>query len=304
MRSIKQWLSMRRAERRLARGVPRPEAGIRNAAALVAACQAGLLIMWAAALWAAATGRIGWATALPGLVVPPLAVWLLESLFIRLLRSERERREERERIEAERAETESAFRDIRAQRHDFLAHVSALHHMLEENRAAEARDYLARLMDDYERINLSIKGEKAHIAALLIRARQRADAAGIRLSLDLTRPLSDLPLPPTEQSKLVSNILNNALEAAETSGADKPWVKLASLAGGGLYVLEAANSTAPLPPDIADRLFRTYGLSTKGDRRGIGTYIIASIVEANRGLVEYSAVGDRFHLKIKLPIMA
>mgnify|MGYP001501981096 CR=1 FL=1 len=290
-------MRMRRMERRLA-----PEH--RRTAAMVAACHAGLALLWAASLWAAAAGRIGWAPAWPGLVVPPLAALLLETLFVRFLRSERERREEQERIGKERAETEAAFRDIRAQRHDFLAHAGALHHMLEENRMAEAREYLGRLLDDYGRINLSIRGEKAHIAALLIRTRQRAEAAGIRFALDLGRPLSDLPLPPTEQSKLVSNILNNALEAAEASGLAEPWVKVASLAGGGLYVLEASNSTAPLPPGIADRLFRSYGLSTKGDRRGIGTYIIASIVETNGGVLEYSAVGDRFQLKIKLPIIA
>jgi len=297
LRLIGQWVRKRRMERRLAA----PEH--RRAAAAVAACQTGLAALGAGLVWAAAAGRIGFALAAFGLLVVAANIAVLEIGFIRFLASGRERREERERIAAEREETEAAFREIRAQRHDFLAHAGALQHMLEEGRTAEARDYLDRLLDDYDRVNTGIRGEKAHIAALLLRARQRADAAGIRLTLELGRPLSDLPLSPTDQGKLVSNILANALEAAETSGAAEPWVKVTTLSGGGLYVLEASNSSAPLPSHIADRLFSTWGLSTKGGHRGIGTYIIASLVQAHRGLLEYSAFGDRFHLKIKLPVI-
>lgn len=296
VRLIRQWVQMRRMERRLGHGM-------RRAARAAAAGQAGLAALGAMAAWAWAAGRIGAWPALFGLLIAAANIALLEIGLLRLLQSERARKDEGERLERERRETEDAFREIRAQRHDFLAHAAAVHHMLEEGDAAEARRYLGRLLDDYERINAAIRGEKAHLAALLIRAMQRAEAAGIRFTLDLVRPLSDLPLSATDQSKLVSNILNNALDAAEASGAAEPWVAVRSLAGGGLYVLEADNSSAPLPADIADRLFSTYGLSTKGDKRGVGTYIIASLVRAHRGYLEYAALGDRFHLKIKLPVI-
>lgn len=300
MGKIRQWLADRRILRRL-------NPGSRRVILIVAAMQAGLAALAAGLFWYASTGRMdgGFAGLFAGFacILLPAAILLLETGMLRLLRSEWLRREEAARADREREQMEEAFRRIRAQRHDFLAHAGALQYMAEEGKWEEARSYLGELLDDYGRVNSGIRGEKAHTAALLLRAMRRAEAAGIRLTLDLSRPLSDLPLSPADQGKLVSNVLDNALDAAETCPDGERWVKVTSLVGGGLYVLEAENSTAPLPAELTDRLFRAYGMSTKGDHRGVGTYIIAAVTRSHRGLLDYSAVGNRFRLKLKFPVI-
>lgn len=281
---LRKWRENRKIERKL-----NPE--LKRLAALTRVSQAALLALGIYSGW------VGVAVSVAGAAV-------LEVLWGQLLRTSRLHREEGMLLDRERAETESVFRDIRAQRHDFLAHAGALQYMLEEERTGEAKAYLGKLLGEYDRVNEGLRGEKAHLSALLLRARQRADAAGIRMNLDLVRPLSELPLSATDQSKLVANVLSNALEAAEASCAKEPFVKLTSLIGGGLYVLEADNSTVPLEQGLADRLFRAYGTSTKGGtHRGVGTFIIASIVESGNGHLEFSAIRDRFSLKVKLPVI-
>lgn len=296
VRLINEWWADRRMVRRL-------HPGLQRTAIAVAAVQAGLAVVAIGLWWPVSAGRVSGAFAGLAWIVLLVAIVILEFGFSRLVRSEWQLQEETARSEREREQTEEAFRLIRAQRHDFLAHAGALQFMAKEGKWEEAAAYLGDLLEDYGRVNTAIQGEKAHVAALLLRAMQRAEATGIRLTLDLSRPLSELPLPPQEQSKLVSNVLNNALEAAEACEPGERWVKMTSLVGGGLYVLEADNSTVPLPADMTDRLFRTYGLSTKGGHRGVGTYIIASITRKYRGLLEYSATGGRFRLKLKFPVI-
>jgi len=232
------------------------------------------------------------------------AIVIIEVLTVELVRVSHNLHEERVAKDLEREETESVFRDIRAQRHDFLAHAGAIHYMLEEGQASEASAYLNHLLNEYDRVNSGLRGEKAHTAALLLHTAQQCKSANVRLILDLVVPLSELPMSAVDQSKLVSNILSNAFEAAEASGIVDAHVKMTSLVGGGLYVLEIDNSTPPLLASQADRLFQRFGTSTKnGSHRGIGTYIISSLVESYNGHLEFSTVKNRFSLKIKLPIV-
>lgn len=243
---------------------------------------------------------LGWAWLTAAIVI----AGVLEAVLVRLLRVSVQLGESEQLLARDREETEAVFHDIRTQRHDFLAHAGAIHYMLEQDRLTEARDYLSRLIGEYDRMNTGMRGEKAHMAAIVLKSMKQAEAAGVRMTLDLAAALSQLPLTSTNQSKLVANILNNALEAAETSGVAQPYVKMTSFISGGLYVLETENSTAPLPDDLIEGLYRSYGKSTKGTgHRGIGTYIIASLVEEAKGHLEFSAVKDRFLLKMKLPVI-
>jgi LytT family two-component system sensor histidine kinase NatK len=196
------------------------------------------------------------------------------------------------------------FRVVRSERHDFLKHVSAVHFMLENEQYHDAKGYLDELIDGYKITNLSIKGERGIVAGVLHQAYQRAQAAGISIIYDLDLPLSTLPLADKHVVMLIGNLLSNSLEACEE------WQKLRHEQGeiilqfykrSGLYLLTCKNSSPPIPADVLDELFSSYGNTTKDGHEGLGTKIIQEIIREYQGYLDFTYKDEEFSVKIKIP---
>jgi LytT family two-component system sensor histidine kinase NatK len=204
--------------------------------------------------------------------------------------------------ERERAHTDILFREVRAERHDFLLHVGALQQLLADERWSEAKQYADQLVGTLQSTNEHIRGEASAVAACLLGHRRQAEQLGVRLTCHLEAPLSALPLSAVEQVRLLGNLLSNALEAAATT--EPRSVHLTTAIKNGLYLLEATNSTPPLPPDLVDSLYQRFGLTTKsGSHQGLGTYIIHNIVTRHHGHLDFRYDGKTFKLKLKFPLL-
>lgn len=211
-----------------------------------------------------------------------------------------------EKLEKERDQYNHAFREIRAQRHDFLKHVSVTQHLLEEQKVEDALRYFNELIGEYKQVNASIKGEDGHIAAILFQYQKLCNDSGIPFTCDFEVPLSSLPMKKTDQSKLISNLLENSFEAADEYRKQKGVARIEMRSGlyGGIFILELKNSTLPLPNELSDHLFNEFEYSTKtGHHEGLGTFIIASLVKQYHGDLSYKYMGNELSVKIKLPII-
>lgn len=203
------------------------------------------------------------------------------------------------------AQFNETFRVVRSERHDFLKHVSAIHFMLEKGNTAEAKAYLDHLVDGYEETNLSIKGERGSVAGVLHQMYKRAKVAGIEVAYDFDLPLSSLPLSDQQFVALIGNLLTNSIEACEE------WQKARKVPAeitlqfykrSGLYLLTCKNNSLPIPTEILDELYRSYGKTTKGGaHQGLGTKIIHDTVNACQGFLDFTYKNQEFTVKIKIP---
>src|SRR5699024_8574879 len=100
-------------------------------------------------------------------LIPLLLFIMLEMLRIHFTAQLEKLERQVERFTTEREQMNETFRIVRAERHDFLKHISSLHYMLENRNETEAKSYLDDLIDGYEETNLSIKGERGTVAAIL-----------------------------------------------------------------------------------------------------------------------------------------
>lgn len=207
--------------------------------------------------------------------------------------------------ESEIQQMNETFRMVRAERHDFLKHISALHFMLEKHLYREANDYLDTLVDDYKETNLSIKGERGTVAAILHQIYREAKSKGIEIVYQLDVPISSLPINDQEMTGLLGNILSNSLEACEEwqhKTKQQGMITLQFYKRSGLYILTCKNHTMPLPNSVLDGLFDTYGRTTKnGDHEGLGTKIIRDTVISYNGFLDFIHKNEEFLLKIKIP---
>ena len=107
-----------------------------------------------------------------------------------------------------------------------------------------------------------------------------AERAGVKVRLDAARDVV-LACDPRKVRQVVTNLLQNALEASAAGGAIT--VSLAPDPGGGARVaIDDAGSG--LDPGLADQVFRP-GVTTKGGGSGLGLTVARSIAEQHGGSV-------------------
>ncbi|MBP3952479.1 GHKL domain-containing protein [Bacillus sp. YZJH907-2] len=199
------------------------------------------------------------------------------------------------------------FLVVRGERHDFLKHVSAIHFMLENDETPKAKAYLDDLVDGYERTNLAIKGERGSVAGVLHQMYRRASSSGVSIVYDLDVPLSTLPISDHDLVTLLGNLLSNSIDATiewQDKYKEQGLITLQFYKRSGLYILLAKNHSLAIPTNILDKLFHTYGRTTKtGEHHGIGTKMINNIVEKNNGYLDFTYKKEEFSVKIKLPAL-
>lgn len=197
------------------------------------------------------------------------------------------------------------FRIVRSERHDFLKHISALHFIFENENHEKAKDYLLQLVEGYEETNLSIKGERGVVAGILHQMYRRAKAAGVEVIYDLDIPLSTLPLSDKDIVTLVGNLLSNSIDACEEwqrKNKKQAHLTLQFYKRSGLFLLICINDSIPIPTNILDELYESYGNTTKGEgHEGLGTKLIHDVVNKHRGFLDFVHKDEEFTVKIKIP---
>ncbi|QFG01257.1 GHKL domain-containing protein [Psychrobacillus glaciei] len=199
------------------------------------------------------------------------------------------------------------FRLVRNERHDFLKHVSTIHFLLEKGEHNKAKSYLDELVGGYEETNLSIKGERGIVAGVLHQIYKKAKASGISVVYDFDIPLSALPLSDRHMVTLLGNLLSNSIDACEAwqqKTNESSLITVQFFKRSGLYIFICKNNTLPIPTNILDNLFHSYGNTTKsGDHEGLGTKMIQEIVQQHQGFLDFIFKNEEFSVKIKIPAM-
>ncbi|WP_028776256.1 sensor histidine kinase [Shimazuella kribbensis] len=203
-------------------------------------------------------------------------------------------------------EMDMHFLTIRAQRHDFLKHVSAIGYFIEQERNQDARQYFEDLLGEYKETNDTIKGEKIHISSILWKYKRIAEQTGTIVNYHLHVPVSRMPINRLNQVQLITNLLENAVDATRSfhTRFAHSAISLHTEVHGGIYIVEIKNNAFFDDRTILDTLFDQFENSSKnGDHQGIGTFIISSLVKSHNGKLSYRYQNQELVIKIKLPLI-
>lgn len=122
---------------------------------------------------------------------------------------------------------------------------------------------------------------------------------------DLETPVSSLPLPDRDLIPLIGNILENAIEASEEWQMEKgkqAQITFQLYKRSGLFILNCKNATLPLPNEVSTLYIRKRQKRLKsGHHEGLGTGIIADIVNKYNGHLDFIYKDETFTLHIKIP---
>ena len=163
---------------------------------------------------------------------------------------------------------------LRAQRHDFLNHLQVVYSLIEMQDYTEANRYIEQVYGKIHALSRAMKTANPAVNALLQVKLAAAEKAGIPVTLEILSDWRELPLEGWEMCKVLSNLIDNALEKlAETSGERRLRIRLEEDLHG--YRFDIANNGSPIPPELQENIFQP-GFTTKGSGHGMGLYIARS----------------------------
>lgn len=196
---------------------------------------------------------------------------------------------------------------LRSQTHEFSNRLHTIASLIELGRPDEALTFAAGELNLSQRLADRVLGsvQEPVIAALLLGKAAQARERGVELHLETHLEPGTQGLEPGDLVTVLGNLIDNALDAAASSAADRePWVEvyLGLADGAGRELLLQVSDSGPGVEEAADVFARGY--STKESDafgRGIGLALVQQVVERLGGTIEVSRhVGAVFTVQLPL----
>ena len=169
---------------------------------------------------------------------------------------------------------------LRIQRHDFLNHLQVVYSLIEMREYDEANRYIEQVYGDIQSVSQALKTACAPVNALLRAKIAEAEQKGIRVECIVHAVWEKLPLPAWEMCRVLSNLIDNAMDALQGTKAPCLWIYLNEDVKS--YAFEVKNNGPAIPEKHLHSIFDA-GFSGKGQSRGMGLYIARETMRSSGG---------------------
>lgn len=159
---------------------------------------------------------------------------------------------------------------LRAQRHDFLNHLQVVYSLMEMREYEEANRYIEQVYGDIQQVSRALKTACAPVNALLRAKIAEAEQKGVRVELTVHAAWDALPIPAWEMCRVLSNLIDNALDALAGTPGPTLSIELNEDVKGFSFTVK--NNGPAIPRDRQSAIFEA-GVSGKGEGRGMGLFI-------------------------------
>ncbi len=175
---------------------------------------------------------------------------------------------------------------LRAQRHDFLNHLQVVYSLIEMAEYDEANDYIEQVYGRITAVSRVMKTAIPAVNALLQVKTAACDKAGVPVEVSITSQWAQLEdsVPDWEMCKVLSNLIDNAIDAMEDLPPEKRRLRIALGENVKQYTFLVENTGAMIPESIRESIFIP-GFTTKGDGHGMGLHIVRRTLRERGGEV-------------------
>lgn len=188
---------------------------------------------------------------------------------------------------------------LKANEHEYKNHLNTIWSIAQvttpEEMKAKLQEYISNIVDDTEEFSMLLNVENTIIKAVLYNKGQRAEKLGVQYTYNIKSNFKDISLDNSELTVILSNLLNNAIEA--TSMIKKKELEVILEEDNRYYIINVKNRTEGLKGEDLSNIFKM-GYSTKGEGRGYGLYNVKNIVDKYRGKIQLSLEEDIMNIKI------
>ena len=180
---------------------------------------------------------------------------------------------------------------LRAQRHDFLNHLQVVYSLIEMEEYQEANDYIEQVYGKITAVSKVMKTANPAVNALLQVKVAACEKAGVPVEVSITSKWETLEntVPDWEMCKVLSNLIDNAIDAMEHVPAESRRLTIALGENVKQYTFRVENTGERIPENIREHIFIP-GFTTKGDGHGMGLHIVRKTLQDRDG--EISVTSD------------
>ncbi|WP_312118050.1 ATP-binding protein [Brevibacillus reuszeri] len=200
-------------------------------------------------------------------------------------------------------ELRSVISSMRSIRHDFVNHMQVLYGLIECGYFDKARDYVQSLMKETKLLDLTVRIGNPALMVLFHTKWEQAKSRKIVMQF-AECPDTFEQIPSIDLIKILSNLIDNAIDAAAVSSGEKR-ISIACRKEKKKYVFEVENTGQEILPEQREQLF-VNGYSTKestGDaQRGTGLYIVNDVVHKHKGTIEIESNQGVTRFTVHLPV--
>lgn len=186
--------------------------------------------------------------------------------------------------------------ETRRQRHEISHHLVALNEFMSRNEEERAREYIKKLLTEATALPTDTYSENLVINAVAGHYLNMAKAEGVTAKTEI-RVNSDPPLEDGELCVVLTNLLENALEACRSAKRDRErFIALEIVSDGEHMLITCENSTDAQVPIGTDGSIP----SSKPDAsdHGYGIPAVRRIVEKHFGRMSATCADGRFTVKV------
>ena len=180
---------------------------------------------------------------------------------------------------------------LRAQRHDFLNHLQVVYSLIEMEEYQEANHYIEQVYGKITAVSKVMKTANPAVNALLQVKVAACEKAGVPVEVSITSKWETLEntIPDWEMCKVLSNLIDNAIDAMENVPAESRRLAIALGENVKQYTFRVENTGERIPENIREHIFIP-GFTTKGDGHGMGLHIVRKTLQDRDG--EISVTSD------------
>ena len=183
---------------------------------------------------------------------------------------------------------ESLNNTLRAQRHDFLNHLQVVYSLMEMEEYGEANAYIEKVYGAITAVSRVMKTANPAINALLQVKLSACDKAGVQAEVNIQSAWKDLPVPGWEMCKVLSNLIDNALDALEEVEPVGRRLRITLTEDLRSYRFSVAN-TGPMIPLKSQKAIFGAGITTKAAGHGMGLFIVKKTLNDRGGDIEVTS---------------
>lgn len=194
---------------------------------------------------------------------------------------------------------------LRTQRHDFLNHLQVVYSLIEMEEYEEANEYIEQVYGRITALSRVMKTAIPAVNALLQVKAAACEQEKVRLTLDITSKWENLEnaMPAWEMCKVLSNLIDNAIDAMETLPAAERSLTIRLTENLRQYCFCVSNSGTPIPEDMQESIFQP-GVTSKGEGHGMGLYIVRKTIRDRGGDISLESDAKRTAFSGFVPRMA
>lgn len=182
--------------------------------------------------------------------------------------------------------------------HDFKNHLFVINELVCDNEIEEALSYIDNIAEPFRMIRRDVLSGNRIIDLVLNYKIYESSKLKIKLDIDVGQIERSISIKDSELCALLSNILDNAIEACKKiQDCQKRVINLTIKQRQSMLFIKAVNNIASKPVFSGRKM-----ITTKKDKKahGIGFSSIQDIVKAHSGKIEYHFTECIFVLEIAI----